>query len=75
LTGAFGRFQSHLKGWFEMKILMHILSMLPIAMPAMLASSFALMGFAQTVPPAGGDQPVVEIGGQKVVTISRSSPR
>jgi galactose mutarotase-like enzyme len=56
-----------------MKTLMHILSMLPIAMPALLAGSFALMGHAQTVPPAAGDQPAVEIGGQKVVTLTRTA--
>ncbi len=51
---------------------MHVFALLPVALPVLLASSFALMGHAQAVPPAGGDQPAVEIGGQKVVTLTRS---
>ena len=40
-----------------MKMLTHVLCLLPLALPALLAGSFALMGHAQTVPPAGGNQP------------------
>jgi len=56
-----------------MKMLMHMLALLPVALPALLAGSFALMGHAQTVPPAGGDQPPMEIGGQKIVTLTRAA--
>jgi len=56
-----------------MRTLMHLLTMLPVALPALFTSSFALMGFAQTAPPAGGDQTAVEIGGQKVITLSRTA--
>jgi len=55
-----------------MKTLMQMLALLPVALPALLAGSFALMGHAQTVP-AAGDQPAVEIGGQKVVTLTRAA--
>ena len=56
-----------------MKMLTHVLCLLPLALPALLAGSFALMGHAQTVPPAGGNQPAVEIGGEKVITLSRKA--
>jgi galactose mutarotase-like enzyme len=57
----------------EMKILMNVLALLPVALPALLVGSFALIGHAETVPPAGASQPAVEIGGQKVVTLSRTA--
>jgi galactose mutarotase-like enzyme len=56
-----------------MKTLMQVLALLPVALPALLAGSFALIGHAQTAPPAGVNQPAVEIGGQKVVTLTRSA--
>ena len=52
---------------------MHVLALLPVALPALLLSSFALMGHAQTTPPAAGGQSAVEIGGQKVVTLTRAA--
>ena len=58
--------------WIERKTVMHVLSLLPLALPALLASSFVLMGHAQTTP-AAGSQPAVEIGGQKVVTLTRAA--
>lgn len=63
----------HFQEWMEMKILMNVLALLPVALPALLVGSFALIGQAQTVPPAGAAQPAVEIGGQKVVTLSRTA--
>jgi galactose mutarotase-like enzyme len=62
----------------EMKIVMHVIAqlpvaLLPLALPVLLAGSFALMGHAQTAPPTGGDQKAVEIGGQKVVTLTRKA--
>ena len=56
-----------------MKMLTHVLSLLPLALPALLAGSFALMGYAQSAPPAEGHQPAIEIGGEKVITISRKA--
>jgi len=63
----------HIQGWIEMKTLMHVLALLPVALPALLAGSFALIGHAQTAPTASGDQPAMEIGGQKVVTLTRTA--
>jgi galactose mutarotase-like enzyme len=56
-----------------MKTLMLKYSLLSAALPALLASSFTLIGNTQTVAPAGAAQPAMEIGGQKVVTLTRAA--
>ncbi len=47
-----------------MKLLVHVLALLPFALPALLAGPLAVIGHAQAVP---------EIGGQKIVTLSRAA--
>jgi aldose 1-epimerase len=54
----------HLQEWFEMKLLIHALNLLFVAAPVFLAGVFA---------PAAGAQDVTEIGGQKIVTLTRTA--
>jgi len=51
-----------LQGWIDMKLLMHALNMLFVAMPVLLAG---------VLVPAGA-QDVTEIGGEKIVTLTRT---
>jgi aldose 1-epimerase len=52
----------HLQGWIEMKLLMHAMNMLSLALPVLLAG---------VLVPAGA-QDVTEIGGEKIVTLTRT---
>jgi galactose mutarotase-like enzyme len=51
-----------------MKLLVNALALMPFALPALLAGPFALTSYAQT-----GGTSAMEIGGEKVVTISRAA--
>jgi galactose mutarotase-like enzyme len=51
-----------------MKLVACALALTPFALPALLAGPFALTSYAQT-----GDKPAMEIGSEKVVTITRTA--
>jgi aldose 1-epimerase len=51
-----------------MKLLVNALALMPFALPALLAGPFTLTSYAQT-----GGTSAMEIGGEKVVTISRAA--
>jgi galactose mutarotase-like enzyme len=59
-----GQFDCTEEGWNEMKLLLHVLSLLPFALPILMAGPLLVMSQAQTV---------TEIGGQKIVTLSRKA--
>jgi galactose mutarotase-like enzyme len=52
----------HLQGWFVMKLLIRAVGVLPYVLPVLMAGAMVLAGHAQDA---------TEIGGQKVVTLSR----
>jgi aldose 1-epimerase len=53
----------HLQGWIEMKLLIHAINLMSVALPVFLAGVFVH---------AAGAQDVTEIGGQKIVTLTRT---
>ena len=59
-----GKFNRALKEWMEMKLLAHVLSLLPFVLPALMAGPLMMMANAQAV---------TEIGGQKIVTLTRKA--
>jgi galactose mutarotase-like enzyme len=62
-AGQFRKIQLHLHGWNEMKPLIQTLNLLSVVLPVLLAGAFVR---------AAGAQDVTEIGGEKVVTITRT---
>src|ERR1700728_3922383 len=60
----FREIRSHLQGWTEMKNSFRTLLALPIALPVFMGSFFVMNSPAQAGP---------EIGGQKIVTLTRSA--
>jgi galactose mutarotase-like enzyme len=60
--------RSFAQEWMEMKTQVCTIALLSLALP--LAGWFAPASFAQSAAPAGGDK--VEIGGQKVITLTRT---
>jgi galactose mutarotase-like enzyme len=54
--------------WIEMKFLASTLALMPFALPALLSGPFTLTSYAQT-----GGKPAMEIGSEKVVTLSRTA--
>jgi aldose 1-epimerase len=54
----------HLQGWIEMKTLFRNFTALPLALPVMMGSLFVMANHAQAV---------TEIGGQKIVTLTRTA--
>ena len=61
---ASGKFKLHLQGWTEMKTRFRIRTALPIALPVLMGVSFLMTSSAQAV---------TEIGGQKLVTLTRKA--
>ena len=54
----------HIQGWIEMTPLIRTLALLPFALPSLMAGSLAIVSHAQAV---------TEIGGQKIVTLTRAA--
>ena len=63
-SGRFRKIQLHFQGWIEMKLFVHALAMLSLALPVLMAGVFVLAGHAQDI---------TEIGGQKIVTLTRTA--
>jgi aldose 1-epimerase len=61
--GIFLKNQLHFHGWIEMKPLIQALTLLSVALPVLLAGVFV---------PAARAQDLTEIGGEKIVTITRT---
>jgi len=60
----FRKIKLHFKEWIEMKLLMHALNLLSAALPVLLAG---------VLVPAASAQDVTEIGGEKIVTLTRNA--
>jgi len=55
-----GEIKMHFQGWIEMKLIVRALAVLPVVLPALMV----VIGHAQAV---------TEIGGQKIVTLTRAA--
>jgi galactose mutarotase-like enzyme len=58
------RIQLYFQGWIEMKTFVSLLALLPLAVPVLMAGPLAVFSHAQDV---------TEIGGEKIVTLTRKA--